>query len=164
MLNIPAANVRPPRLRRHHSAFKMHHGTLTVILAIFVFLALLVPATTAAFVPPYKSIMRFVKAQTREASFTQQSADKKELMSEKNYFDSTANGIPRGGAKINEPPPPVPPLSTYRKFSLPCLGLWVAQPLLSLIDTSFVGLSGDKATSAQQLAALGVRLTVDFPI
>lgn len=56
-------------------------------------------------------------------------------------------------------PPDVPALAQYRKFALPCLGLWIAGPLLSLVDTAFIGLSGDSSTSAQQLAALGPATT-----
>ncbi len=67
--------------------------------------------------------------------------------------------IPRGGANLKQSPPPQPSLSQFRKFALPCLGLWVAQPLLSLVDTAFVGLSGDSSTSARQLAALGPATT-----
>mmetsp|Transcript_19885 Transcript_19885/g.24546 ORF Transcript_19885/g.24546 Transcript_19885/m.24546 type:complete len:531 (+) Transcript_19885:95-1687(+) len=52
-------------------------------------------------------------------------------------------------------PPPNPTLKTLQKFYLPCLGLWIAGPLLSLADTSFVGLSG----GASQLAALGPATT-----
>lgn len=54
---------------------------------------------------------------------------------------------------------PLPTLRQYRKFALPCLGLWIAGPLLSLVDTSFIGLSGDPSTSAQNLAALGPATT-----
>ena len=55
---------------------------------------------------------------------------------------SSVDDIPRGGgASIKKSPPELPSLATYRKFALPCLGLWVAQPLLSLVDTAFVGLS-----------------------
>lgn len=56
-------------------------------------------------------------------------------------------------------PPPVPTLQQYKKFALPCLGLWVANPLLSLVDTAFIGLSGAASESAQQLAALGPATT-----
>ena len=56
-------------------------------------------------------------------------------------------------------PPPVPSLEQYRKFALPCLGLWIAGPLLSLVDTAFIGLSGSPGQSAQQLAALGPATT-----
>ena len=75
--------------------------------------------------------------------------------------NNSADGIPRGGAAsgLKRGPPPLPSLSDFRKFALPCLGLWVAQPLLSLVDTVFVGLSGDAATSASQLAALGPATT-----
>lgn len=38
---------------------------------------------------------------------------------------------------------------------LATVGLWIAGPLLSLVDTAFIGLSGASSQSAQQLAALG---------
>lgn len=72
---------------------------------------------------------------------------------------NSAEDIPRGGANIRQTPPPKPTFAEFQKFALPCLGLWVAQPLLSLVDTAFVGLSGDASTSASQLAALGPATT-----
>eukprot|EP00523_Entomoneis_sp_CCMP467_P005757 CAMPEP_0168752474 /NCGR_PEP_ID=MMETSP0724-20121128/18405_1 /TAXON_ID=265536 /ORGANISM="Amphiprora sp., Strain CCMP467" /LENGTH=616 /DNA_ID=CAMNT_0008800725 /DNA_START=9 /DNA_END=1859 /DNA_ORIENTATION=- len=63
------------------------------------------------------------------------------------------------GNTITETIPANPRLSEYIKFALPCLGLWIAGPLLSLVDTSFVGLSGTPQTSARQLAALGPATT-----
>lgn len=66
-----------------------------------------------------------------------------------------------GGVTVGRSqPPPQPTLRQYFKFAIPCLGLWVASPLLSLVDTSFVGLSAGKAASAQQLAALGPATTL----
>ena len=70
--------------------------------------------------------------------------------------------MPRGGGvgKASDTPPPLPTLKDYRKFAIPCLGLWVAQPLLSLVDTAFVGLSATvPSESAAQLAALGPATT-----
>jgi hypothetical protein len=72
---------------------------------------------------------------------------------------SSAEDIPRGGADVKKAPPSLPTLATYRKFAIPCLGLWVAQPLLSLVDTAFVGLSSVAGESAQNLAALGPATT-----
>jgi Na+-driven multidrug efflux pump len=49
---------------------------------------------------------------------------------------------------------------TLSQFALPCLALWVAGPLLSLVDTAFIGLSStDPTQSAAQLAALGPATT-----
>jgi hypothetical protein len=74
--------------------------------------------------------------------------------------DSNAQEIPRGGGPLNgETIPPLPTLRQYRQFALPCLALWVAGPLLSLVDTTFIGLSGPAGQSAQQLAALGPATT-----
>jgi hypothetical protein len=81
---------------------------------------------------------------------SQETSDKK---------DATES-IPRGGGtNIHNKPPALPTLADYRKFALPCLGLWVAQPLLSLVDTAFVGLSGNPSMSASNLAALGPATT-----
>jgi Na+-driven multidrug efflux pump len=55
--------------------------------------------------------------------------------------------------------PALPTLDQYRKFALPCLGLWVAGPMLSLVDTAFIGLSGTASESAANLAALGPATT-----
>ena len=63
---------------------------------------------------------------------------------------------PRGGGNGRSKVPPIPTLQQYRRFALPCLGLWVSGPLLSLVDTSFIGQSAD---SSAQLAALGPATT-----
>ena len=68
----------------------------------------------------------------------------------------------RGGAATATLPavmPSMPTLKDFQRFALPCLALWVSSPLLSLVDTSFVGLSGDASQSAKQLAALGPATT-----
>lgn len=79
---------------------------------------------------------------------------------EESSSSSPGEMIPRGGGtSIKQTPPPQPSLAEFRKFALPCLGLWVAQPLLSLVDTAFVGLSGEASASASQLAALGPATT-----
>jgi Na+-driven multidrug efflux pump len=44
----------------------------------------------------------------------------------------------------------VPTLRTLLKFTLPTLGIWLASPIMSLVDTSVVG-----RKSAVELAALG---------
>ena len=66
----------------------------------------------------------------------------------------------------NEPPSP-PSNMALLKFYFPCLALWISGPLLSLVDTSFIGLSTAATTassaaglsSASQLAALGPATT-----
>ena len=68
----------------------------------------------------------------------------------------------RGGAATATLPsilPTNPTLADFRKFALPCLALWVSGPLLSLVDTTFVGLSGSPSESARQLAVLGPATT-----
>jgi hypothetical protein len=56
--------------------------------------------------------------------------------------------------------PTLPTLRQYIQFALPCLALWIAGPLLSLVDTSFIGLSSQGGNSARQLAALGPATTL----
>jgi Na+-driven multidrug efflux pump len=74
--------------------------------------------------------------------------------------NNPAQDVPRGGGPLNgERIPALPTLTQYRKFALPCLALWVSGPLLSLVDTTFIGLSGPAGQSAQQLAALGPATT-----
>lgn len=76
-------------------------------------------------------------------------------------YNAPSLSILRGGGSsvAKDPPPTSPKLSDYIRFALPCLGLWVASPLLSLVDTSFVGVSGNKQHSGSQLAALGPATT-----
>jgi hypothetical protein len=94
------------------------------------------------------------------------------VLEAKDQKDAVDSSIPRGGGggggviSVHQPPPALPTLADYRKFALPCLGLWVSQPLLSLVDTAFVGLSsGGSSTattissSAANLAALGPATT-----
>lgn len=56
--------------------------------------------------------------------------------------------------------PALPTVRQYMQFALPCLALWIAGPLLSLVDTSFIGLSSQGGNSARQLAALGPATTL----
>jgi len=56
----------------------------------------------------------------------------------------------RGGAGASGPS-----LGELRNFALPALGLWISGPLLTLIDTSAVGLCSPAAESALEIAALG---------
>eukprot|EP00986_Skeletonema_menzelii_P004482 scaffold1527_cov145-Skeletonema_menzelii.AAC.16 len=72
----------------------------------------------------------------------------------------------RAGASSSATIPPPPPASSLSliKFYFPCLALWISGPLLSLVDTSFIGLSAKAgavgaAGSAAQLAALGPATT-----
>ena len=57
------------------------------------------------------------------------------------------------------PPPKAPDRAAIRRFAIPALGLWLNGPLLSLVDTSAVGLSALPGTGATQLAALGPATT-----
>jgi len=56
-------------------------------------------------------------------------------------------------------PKPLPTILEIAKFSGPALALWISSPLLSVIDSSAVGLSGG-ASSAIALAAMGPGTTV----
>lgn len=51
--------------------------------------------------------------------------------------------------------PAVPTVLDLLKFGLPTLGIWLLQPILSLIDTSVIGMSASSASSVLELAALG---------
>ncbi|CAB9523019.1 Protein DETOXIFICATION [Seminavis robusta] len=53
--------------------------------------------------------------------------------------------------------PPLPTMTDLRKFALPCFGLLLSGPLLSLVDTMFVGLA---STTSVELAALGPATTL----
>lgn len=64
----------------------------------------------------------------------------------------------RAGAS-SIPPPSLPTTRQLLKFYVPCLALWISGPLLSLVDTSFVGLSAASEGGATQLAALGPATT-----
>lgn len=44
----------------------------------------------------------------------------------------------------------IPSLGTLLRFTLPTLGIWLASPIMSLVDTSVVGLQ-----SSLELAAMG---------
>jgi Na+-driven multidrug efflux pump len=50
---------------------------------------------------------------------------------------------------------PIPTVKELINFGLPTLGIWLLQPILSLIDTSVVGMSSHAASAVIELAALG---------
>lgn len=74
-------------------------------------------------------------------------------------FDKTPDGLTTSQKSgiVEVEPPPMPSLADYIKFGLPCLGLWIAGPLLSLVDTICIGMN---AKSVQQVAALGPATTL----
>jgi putative MATE family efflux protein len=72
------------------------------------------------------------------------------------HLKSSISDIPSGGAKA---PPPQPSLNDLVKFALPCLALWIASPLLSLVDTAAVGLTAKAGQGAVELGALGPATT-----
>lgn len=61
--------------------------------------------------------------------------------------------------KSRKSPPPQPTLKDLFNFALPCLGLWISNPLLSLIDTASVGLTAKPGMGAAELGALGPATT-----
>eukprot|EP00565_Helicotheca_tamesis_P000898 CAMPEP_0185737350 /NCGR_PEP_ID=MMETSP1171-20130828/30187_1 /TAXON_ID=374046 /ORGANISM="Helicotheca tamensis, Strain CCMP826" /LENGTH=157 /DNA_ID=CAMNT_0028408251 /DNA_START=16 /DNA_END=485 /DNA_ORIENTATION=+ len=60
-----------------------------------------------------------------------------------------------GGDKDEHVPPPLPTLEEIRKFAVPCFAVWVAAPMLSMVDTATVGLSASPGTGPTRLGALG---------
>lgn len=60
---------------------------------------------------------------------------------------------------IDSTPPPQPTLKELYNFYLPCLGLWISGPLLSLVDTASVGLTAQPGRGAIELGALGPATT-----
>lgn len=65
----------------------------------------------------------------------------------------------RGGNAAEKTPPPQPTLRDLVNFALPCLGLWISGPLLSLVDTASVGLTAKPGQGALELGALGPATT-----
>lgn len=141
-----------------------HIRAVTVVL---VALLSTVVATATAFAPinphhiPRQANSRPPRFHTKSTSGSKPFGEFYRHVSEPLSSHTTVDTIPRGGATFQQgaPPPPQPTLRQFQQFALPCLGLWVAQPLLSLVDTAFVGLSGDSSSSARQLAALGPATT-----
>jgi len=64
-----------------------------------------------------------------------------------------------GGKEVEKSPPPLPSLKEIRKFAVPCFAVWVAAPMLSLVDTATVGLSAGPGEGPIQLGALGPATT-----
>jgi hypothetical protein len=115
----------------------------------------------SAFAPSNRNsliIPRQAFSQRPDFHTTKSKVDKQE---ESDDTDVQTDALRGGGTTVHLPKalPVTPTLKDFRKFALPCLALWVANPLLSLVDTSFVGLSGSASESARQLAALGPATT-----
>jgi len=89
-----------------------------------------------------------MKSQTPKSSFG--------VSSSMNLNPRNKNLSTRGGGI---PAPVQPSLSALSKFYFPCLALWTAQPLLSLVDTATVGLSAKPGEGAIQLGSLGPATT-----
>lgn len=64
-----------------------------------------------------------------------------------------------GGETDSRALPKQPDISRLIRFYIPCLALWISQPLLSLVDTASVGLSASPGAGASSLGALGPATT-----
>ena len=122
-------------------------------------LAVLADHAATSFLPPQTSHRAIRQHRSATTSLFARQEDQQDATSTPSPSDPDIRG---GAFPILSSPPKLPPLPTlrdYRKFALPCLGLWVSGPLLSLVDTIFIGLSGTSSQSARQLAALGPATT-----
>ena len=90
--------------------------------------------------------------QQYEDSLTAATAELAQAMHAKPFVD--AEPLPSLSEKDI---PAIPSFRDYRKFALPCFGLLLSGPLLSLVDTAFVGLA---STNSMELAALGPATTL----
>ncbi len=72
---------------------------------------------------------------------------------------SSSSSAAAASAASAAQPPPQPTLQDLIKFALPCLGLWISGPLLSLVDTASVGLTAKPGMGATDLGALGPATT-----
>ena len=123
--------------------------------------------------------------ESRQASsYINETTKKDSVVAAETNIDHAVSSMPRGGGDVGSsvepmeeeeesslsssssskdlplpslPVPELPTMMQYVKFALPCLGLWIAGPLLSLVDTSFVGLSGSSDMSARRLAGKNER-------
>ena len=136
---------------------RIHHGY-----AIIFSVAALLTAESRAFAgSTHSNIHKPITATTNKVN----------LSSSRNINTNTKQTITqlRAGASSTSnaatiPPPQPPTNGALFKFYFPCLALWISGPLLSLVDTSFIGLSAKAgavgaAGSAAQLAALGPATT-----
>lgn len=132
---------------------------------LFPTLAMVSTAATHAYVPA--SALRRSSGESNIGSLSNQrhgfrSVSKVPRKTALKTAEEAADEIPRGGGVnvAKDEPPPLPTMADFQKFVIPCLGLWIAQPLLSLVDTAFIGLSAAvPAESAAQLASLGPATT-----
>lgn len=112
---------------------------------------------TSSFSPPHKPLT----ANSIHSSNVQIDISNRRSHSTK----QTVTQLRAGASSDNTIPPPKPPTNLQLfKFYFPCLALWISGPLLSLVDTSFIGLSAKAGAvgasgSAAQLAALGPATT-----
>jgi hypothetical protein len=81
------------------------------------------------------------------------------LRSSSSEAEGDASGDGDGAAGALRRPPAPPSFGEIRRFALPALALWLGGPILSLIDTSAVGLSARVGAGAQEIASLGPATT-----
>mmetsp|Transcript_46975 Transcript_46975/g.69562 ORF Transcript_46975/g.69562 Transcript_46975/m.69562 type:complete len:590 (-) Transcript_46975:171-1940(-) len=94
-------------------------------------------------------------SERRASSKEDESSEEEEYLTTRDNASST-NSIRGGGATAL---PKAPTLTELCNFALPCLALWIAGPLLSLVDTATVGLSAPPGKGPAQLGALGPATT-----
>mgnify|MGYP005852879317 CR=1 FL=1 len=148
--------------------FNNHKRSKTIVLGLV--LSLSVAVLGSAFAPSNRPSLagpnrRSLASNRNRASYTKlpenNKGDSNERQDQKAEEKAIASDALRGGGTSTLPAamPPLPTLQDFQRFALPCLALWVSGPLLSLVDTSFIGLSGSASESAKQLAALGPATT-----
>jgi Na+-driven multidrug efflux pump len=77
----------------------------------------------------------------------------------KNKVSNIRGGSTDTSSSTNKVPPSQPTLQSLIQFAIPCLGLWISGPLLSLVDTASVGLTAKPGQGATQLGSLGPATT-----
>ena len=125
------------------------------MLALCLCVLLHLPPSTCFALPQLRQLAEATKSVKHNANLQNirgGSANHGELVSLK-----ASNGGSVNAGDTN--PPPQPTLKDLYKFALPCLGLWISGPLLSLVDTASVGLTAKPGMGAFELGALGPATT-----
>lgn len=125
------------------------------MLALCLCVLLHLPPSTCFALPQLRQLAEATKSVKHNANLQNirgGSANRGELVSLK-----ASNGGSVNAGDTN--PPPQPTLKDLYKFALPCLGLWISGPLLSLVDTASVGLTAKPGMGAFELGALGPATT-----
>lgn len=109
--------------------------------------------------PLMKELVLDVNLSTVTAT-TEETSEEQQVLLEAEQAARLASVAPQEPAPVvltEKDIPAVPTMRDYRKFALPCFGLLLSGPLLSLVDTAFVGLA---STHSMELAALGPATTL----